>query len=162
MQHIHFGFSYIGVLFLLMLFIPNIIWIKFKPLDYEKDKIKENKVFQWFERIGEVLVTCCALIFDDFNIKKISYWTLFLLFAFLVMLLYELYWIKYFKSERTLKDFYRSLFGIPLAGATLPILAMMLLSIYGKNIFLMSSTFLLGIGHIGIHYQHYRYLKQTS
>lgn len=157
----HFGFSYIGVLFLLMLFIPNIIWIKFKPLDYEKDKIKENKVFQWFERIGEVLVTCCALIFDDFNIKKISYWTLFLLFAFLVMLLYELYWIKYFKSERTLKDFYRSLFGIPLAGATLPILAMMLLSIYGKNIFLMSSTFLLGIGHIGIHYQHYSHLKQT-
>lgn len=24
----HFGFSYVGVLYLLMLFLPNIIWIK--------------------------------------------------------------------------------------------------------------------------------------
>lgn len=33
---IHFGFSYIGLIFLLMLFIPNILWAKHKPKDYEK------------------------------------------------------------------------------------------------------------------------------
>ena len=30
----HFGFSYVGVLYLLMLFLPNIIWIKNKPQGY--------------------------------------------------------------------------------------------------------------------------------
>ena len=30
----HFGFSYEGLLYLLMLFIPNIIWTKYKPEGY--------------------------------------------------------------------------------------------------------------------------------
>ncbi|MDE6407734.1 MAG: hypothetical protein K2K48_01670 [Anaeroplasmataceae bacterium] len=162
MQHLHFGFSYIGLIFLLMLFIPNIIWAKFKPQNYDAVVSKENKILVWFERIGEVLVTFLVLMFEDFNIKEISYWSLFLLFAFLIMILYEIYWIRYFTSERTLKDFYSSILGIPVAGATLPILAMLLLSIYGKNIFLLAATLILGIGHIGIHLQHKKELKESS
>ena len=41
---IHFGFSYIGLAFLLMLFIPNIIWTKHKPKDYENYVVNENKI----------------------------------------------------------------------------------------------------------------------
>ena len=33
---IHFGFSYVGLLYLIMLFVPNGIWAKNKPSDYEK------------------------------------------------------------------------------------------------------------------------------
>lgn len=33
---IHFGFSYVGLIFLLMLMIPNLIWSKYKPQDYDK------------------------------------------------------------------------------------------------------------------------------
>ncbi len=36
-----------------------------------------------------------SLIFSDFNINKISSWTIILLIAFLVMVLYEIYWIRY-------------------------------------------------------------------
>lgn len=162
MQHLHFGFSYVGLIFLLMLFIPNIIWTKFKPKNYETVVAKENKILAWFERIGEVLVTCVVLIFDDFNIKEISYWSLFLLFAFLIMGLYEVYWIRYFTSEKTLQDFYSSILGIPVAGATLPILAMILLSVYGKNIFLLVAVLILGIGHIGIHLMHFKSLRESS
>lgn len=53
-----------------------------------------------------------------------------------------------------MKDFYSSILGIPVAGATLPVLAFMLLAIYGKNIFLGISVLILGIGHIGIHLAH--------
>ena len=45
MKMIHFGFSYIGLIFLLMLFFSNIIWTKHKPKDYEKYVVNENKVF---------------------------------------------------------------------------------------------------------------------
>ena len=41
---IHFGFSYMGLIFLLMLFIPNIIWTKHKPKDYEQYVVNENKL----------------------------------------------------------------------------------------------------------------------
>ena len=106
-MNIHFGFSYIGLIFLLMLIIPNI-----------------------------------------------SNWSSILLIAFILMILYEIYWIRYFKSSKTMRDMYISLLGIPVAGATLPIIAFLLLGIYGKNVFLITSTIILGIGHIGIHLNH--------
>ena len=149
-----FGFSYIGLIFLAMLMIPNLIWTKNQPKDYEKYAQNENKLLQILERIGEAAATCCALIFSDFNIGEISLWSVWLGIAFLLMILYEIYWIRYFRSEKTMADFYRSLLGIPVAGATLPVAAFLLLGIYGKNIFMIISVIILGIGHIGIHLNH--------
>ena len=153
-MNVHFGFSYTGLIFLIMLFVPNMIWSKNKPIDYEKYVVNENKILLILERIGEVSVTCFALIFSDFNIKNISGWTVILAISFILMLLYEIYWVRYFKSKKTMADFYSSLLGIPVAGATLPVLAFLLLGIYGKNIFLIIATIILGIGHIGIHLNH--------
>lgn len=86
----HFGFSYVGLIYLIMLMTPNIIWTKNKPKDYEKYVVNENKV----------------------------------------------------------------LLGIPVAGATLPVLAFALLAVYGRNIVLGIAVLILGIGHIGIHLMH--------
>lgn len=153
-MNIHFGFSYIGLIFLFMLMIPNIIWSKNKPKDYEKYVKNENKILLAFERIGEILVTCLSLIFSDFNINNLSYRTVILLLAFILMILYEIYWIRYFKSSKTMEDMYRSFLGIPVPGASLPVIAFLLLGVYGKNIFLILSTVILGIGHIEIHLNH--------
>ena len=150
----NFGFSYVGLIFLLMLMIPNMIWSKNKPKDYEKYEKNENKVLLALERIGEVGNTCLALIFTSFNINTISKWSIILVIAFLLMVLYEIYWIRYFKSNKTMKDMYSSILRIPVAGATIPVLAILLLGIYGKNIPLIVSTIILGIGHIGIHMNH--------
>lgn len=153
---LHFGFSYIGVLYLLLLFIPNIIWSQNQPKNYEKYVVHENKILLVFERMGEILVCCFAVIFSDFNIRRFSLWSLWLLCSFLLMMLYEYYWIRYFKSEKTMEDFYCSFCGFPLAGATLPVLSFFLLGIYGGNFPLMAAVVILGIGHIGIHRSHYR------
>ena len=121
-MNINFGFSYIGLVFLLMLMILNIIWSKNKPKEYEKYVKNENKVLLLFERIGEMLVTCLSLIFSNLNINKITNWSIILLIAFIIMILYEIYWIRYFKSNKTMKDMYISLLGVPVAGATFPIM----------------------------------------
>ena len=152
----NFGSSYVGLIFLVMLMLPNIIWTKNQPKDYDKYVANENKVLRAFERIGEVLVSCVSLVFSDFNIKPWLSWTWWLIAAFLLMALYEIYWIRYFKSEKTMKDFYSSILGIPVAGATFPVLAFLLLAVYGKNIVLGASVLILGIGHIGIHLMHKR------
>lgn len=148
----HPGFSYTGLIFLLMLMIPNLIWTRHQPKEY--DAQHENKILLAFERVGQGLVTCTALVFSDFNFRLWSAWTLWLIAAVLLMLLYEGWWIKYFKSQKELADFYSSFLGIPVAGATLPVVAFLLLGIYGKAVWLLISAVILGIGHIGIHLQH--------
>lgn len=148
----HFGFSYVGLVFLLMLFIPNIIWARKKPQGYTSEN--ENKVLLIFERVGEFLTITCVLIFDDFNLHGWSRWTWWLIAAFMLMAMYELWWIRYFRSERKLSDFYSSFLGVPLAGATLPVISFFLLGIYGKVVCFSVSAIILGVGHIGIHLQH--------
>ena len=150
----HFGFSYVGLIFLIMLMVPNIIWTRKQPKDYEKYAGHENKVLLLFERAGEILVSCTVLIFSDFNIKPWSNWSWWLIAAAVLMILYEVFWIRYFKSPRTMQDFYRDLFGIPVAGASLPVMAFLLLAVYGKNVILGIAVLILGVGHIGIHWKH--------
>ena len=53
-----------------------------------------------------------------------------------------------------MSDMYSSLLGVPVAGVTLPVLAFALLGLYGKNIPLIVSALILGMGHIGIHLNH--------
>ncbi len=150
----NFGFSYVGLIYLAMLFVPNLFWTKHKPKDYDNYVKNENNVLRIFENTGQVLVTCIVLIFKDFNVKFDSIWTIWLLLSFVLMVLYELNWLRYFKSEKTVKDFYRSLLGIPVAGATFPVIAFLLLGVYGKNLLLIIAAVILGIGHIGIHLNH--------
>ena len=137
-----------------MLTIPNLFWTKYKPVGYENIACNENKVLLLFERVGQFLVTPIAVIFSDYNIKTLSPWSIWLILSFLLMLLYEMYWIRYFKSDHTLKNFYGDFLGIPVPGALLPVVAFFLLSIYGKVIWLTIAVIILGIGHIGIHIQH--------
>ena len=154
----HFGFSYVGAIYLVMLFVPNIIWSKLQPVGYNSDG--EKRILLVFERIGEVAVSFIAVIFSDFNLRFDSFWSLWLLISVIFMLLYEIYWIRYFRSHKLLEDFYSSLLGIPVAGATLPVISFLILGIYGKNIWMIVSVIILGIGHIGIHLQHKKQLNK--
>ena len=156
----HFGFSYVGLIFLLMLFVPNFFWTKHRPKDYEKYASKENKLLLTLERIGEVAVTALVLVFRDFNVQGWDLHLLWLIGAFALMLLYECFWIRYFRSAHTMRDFYSSLLGIPVAGATLPVITVMLLAVYGRNPILFAAGIVLGIGHIGIHLNHRKEVLQ--
>ena len=160
----HFGFSYVGLIYLIMLFVPNIKWAKNKPADYDLYVKNESKVLLALERAGEVLVTVIVLIFSDFNLHGLKWWDLWLAVSFFLMILYEMYWHRYFKikGERKMSDQYRSFAGFPLAGATLPVLAFLLLGIYGTNILLILSVVILGIGHIGIHLAHEREVRGSD
>ena len=150
----HPGFSYIGLIWLIMLLVPNFIWTKNKPQGYEDYAINENKVLLSLERLGQFIVTPTALAFSDFNYKGWNFWVVVLLVSLFCMVLYEVFWIRYFKSEKTMKDFYRGILGIPVAGATLPVVAFFLLGVYGGNSIMTMGSIILGIGHIGIHLQH--------
>ena len=63
------------------------------------------------------------------------------------------------KAGEENQDFYSGLLGISLAGATLPVLAFLLLGVYGRLLWLVVPAALLGVGHIGVHLSHWRELK---
>jgi hypothetical protein len=148
------GVSIVGIVFLLMLFIPNIIWSKNLPDGYEESAKHENKLLLTLERAGEGLVSTLVLIdrrTDRFSLSpRIGY----LVLALVLMILYELYWRKYFLSAHKLSDMYSDYCGFPLAGASLPVFAVFLIGIYACNVFIIVSAVILGIGHIGIHLMH--------
>lgn len=146
-----FGFSFPGLLFLLMLFIPNILWTKHMPQGYEASAKKEAKFLVLLERIGEAGSTATSLFFHN---PRSTPWLL--AAAIILMLTYEFYWLRYFRSAQTMEDFYRPLCGIPVPGATLPVAAFFLLALYGNNLPLLLSTIILAIGHIGIHLNHWK------
>ena len=151
-----FGFSYVGLIYLIMLMVPNIIWSRNLPEGYAEHAGNEDRRLLIMERIGEVSVSCIVLIFSDFNIRTDSPWCVWLPVSFAFMVMYELYWIRYFRSSRTMADMYSSFMGIPVAGATLPVIAFGLLAVYGLNPILGIAVLILGIGHIGIHVNHRR------
>ena len=148
------GFSYVGLFYLFMLFAPNLFWTRAKPEGYSAQG--ESPFLQAVERIGEAGTTCCALIFRDFYLKPWSAWSLWLAGSVLLMLLYELWWGRYFRSPRRLEDFYGSFLGIPVPGAVLPVVAFLLLGIYGRVVWMVLAAAVLGVGHIGIHFRHRR------
>ena len=139
---------------LLMLFIPNFIWTKHQPKDYDKYVKNENKILLVFERIGQVVVTTSSLVFSNFNPQGWNLWCFVLILAMLNLVVYDIAWVRYFRSEKTMKDFYRGFLGMPLALATYPVIAFFLIGIYGGNIIMLIGSIILGIGHIGIHKQH--------
>lgn len=146
----HFGFSYVGLIFLLLLFIPNIIWTKYPPIGYTNQG--ESRGLALLEKIGQVLTTCCGLVFSDFNLRPWDWGCLWLVGAAGFMLRYECYWVRYFTGPKTLAQFYGRFLCIPLPGAVLPVLAFLCLGLYGGVLWMILSAILLGIGHIGIHW----------
>jgi len=156
----HFGFSYVGLTFLLMLWVPNSLWARRLPAGY--DPSSESKALLVFERAGQVLCTASILLFRDYNPRSLEPWTAWLFASASLMALYEIFWVRYFRSNRTVFDFYRSLWGIPAPGATLPVAAFLLLGIYGKVIWLTASSIILGVGHVGIHMQHINNMNESK
>ena len=146
-----FGLSWVGLVYLAMLLIPNLLWTRRQPEGYARFVKGENKALLALERAGEVLTACAAACFSDFDLRPWTAWCLWLIASFSCMLLYEVFWVRYFRSERTMRDFYGPLLGIPVPGALLPVAGFLLLGIYGGNSPLILSSLILGVGHVGIH-----------
>ena len=153
-----FGFSIAGAVFLAMLFIPNILWARRLPAGYAELSENENRILLALERVGEVATSCAAVIFvspQGFSAP----WLLWLIAAFVLMLLYEAAWVRFFRSGRELCAMYSRLGPIPLPLATPPVAAFALLGIWCMSPVTLLAAAVLGVGHVGIHLGHYRELK---
>ena len=155
-----FGFSYVGAVFLLCLLAPNLLWTRCRPRGY--DPSGEPRALLALERTGQVWVTCAALLSRNLNLRSWTPWCWWLVGAAALMVLYELWWLRYFRGRRTMADFTSSLLGVPVAGASLPVAAFFLLGVYGRAVLLLLGAAVLGTGHIGIHLFHRREIGKEA
>lgn len=155
----HFGFSYMGLIYLVLLFVPNLAWAKQKPKDYSPEG--ENRVLRAFEMVGQVSITVLVLIFTDFNYQPAGAWNVWLIASYLFMVLYEFCWLRYFKAP-SMETFYGGFLGVPVPLATLPVCAFFLLGVYGRVGLLVVASVVLGVGHIGIHLGHLKAWKRKK
>lgn len=148
------GFSVVGAIFLIALFVPNLLWARWaRPSGY--DPSTENRGLRLVERIGQVLTTTTALALRSARDAG-PVWSLWLVAAVVLMVAYEACWVRYFLSRRTAYDFYRPALGVPVPLASLPVSAFLLLGVYEQVLPLVASALALGVGHIGIHLGHWR------
>ena len=111
-----------------------------------------------FERVGQVLTTTSAVVFvcpRGFSFP----WVLWLAAACVLMVLYEVAWVRYFRDGEKLDGMYQPLGPIPVPIASLPVAAFLLLGIWCQSPIAVVSAVILGIGHIGIHLGHLRELS---
>lgn len=151
-----FGFSWIGTLFLVALIVPNLLWMRAMPIGYSA--AGENRALVAMERVGEALTSAAAVTCADLAPRPWDPGCWLLIAAVALMALYEIWWIRYFRSAHELRDFYAPMAFIPVPGAVLPVASFLLLGAYAASPWLIGSAILLGIGHIGVHLQHARAL----
>lgn len=55
----HLGFSFVGLLWLCILIVPNLLWARSRPLGY--DPSGENRILAALEKAGQAGVVCTVL-----------------------------------------------------------------------------------------------------
>lgn len=124
--------------------------------------LQENKLLLWLERVGQVLTTACLLLCADTNIGKGNGSIVWLVAAGLLMVLYEVCWVRYFKGGHTMADLYGPFLGISTPLATLPVVAVLALGLYAQSVTFLFAAIMLGIGHVGIHMQYVQAMRQRK
>lgn len=111
--------------------------------------------------MGQVLTTCTSLIFVCPGGASFP-WVLVLIAAALLMILYEIAWVRYFRDGEKLDGMYQLRGPVPVPIASLPVAAFALLGIWHKSPLAAISAIIIAVGHIGIHLGHLHERKDGS
>lgn len=153
------GFSVIGTIIAIAIFIPNLLMIKFPPNNAPKVLKDGGIIFTIFERIGQV-GCILVLIISKNNFEKltINIWAVFMGFCILI---YYFLWARYIVKGQEYKLLWEPLSFIPIPMAVFPVGAFLFAAILGKSIWLGILVVFLGIGHFANSWYSYKELKKN-
>lgn len=151
--HVTVAFSPLGAAFLGMLLFPNVLWARLRSREADPAAPNENQLLLTLERVGQVATTI-AVLFTPASDSPGTARLACLVASLLAMFLYELSWLRYFRTDRSVARLYRSLGPVPLPLALLPVLSILLLALYEVHVVLLGAVVVLGVGHLGIQRQH--------
>lgn len=148
-----FGFSWLGVAFVVALFLPNIIWAKNRPRNADP-QWGQSSVALGLERLGQILVCAAAITCARLQLGTWRSASWMIVAAAALMVAYEVWWARYFKEHRNDPGFYSGFIYIPVSGAFLSLGSFLLLGIFAQDLLLIASVGVLAIGRAGVDQAH--------
>ena len=134
-----YGFSYMGALFVLFIMAPAFLFANLPR--YPAFHSRKKWVFAALDRLGLTASIIVALIYRNSGFHGVSWDLILLVLAWATLIGYELHWVYCLRHQRDPLVFQK----IPLM--LLPALALLLLALYGRHIYLGLSAIVYGIGH---------------
>lgn len=138
------GFSPLGLLVSAAVLAPNLLMIRFPPRDGLPDA-RPPRPLVWLERVGQALcIAVPALVAPG---PLAPWWSVAVALA---LLLYYGLWARYLRRGRTAALLYRSLWGVPVPMAILPVLAFLAASAWLGSGWIAVAALVLAAGHIPV------------
>lgn len=148
----------LGGIITLLVLLPNLLVVIFPPVIPLANKLPVTdpllRLMTIIERSGQV--GCFVLPFLYHLDIQNSIDILLLLMMITVLMLYYAGWLRYLLNGRAEVLFYRSMLGIPLPMAVMPVIYFLLAAAWLNSIWLMISAIVLGIGHITVTWKNSR------
>jgi hypothetical protein len=151
------GFSIIGLLIAVFIFLPNVLFIIFPPKNVPDGLKDAGIVFTVLERIGQA--GCLVLLVmskENYQDVIINRWFVLMV---LCIIAYYCLWIRYVVKGHYFSLAFMPVLLLPIPMAIFPVLAFVFAALWGKSIFLGSAVVLLAIGHFVNSWHTYKFIK---
>jgi hypothetical protein len=154
----------LGGLISLAVILPNLLAVLFPPKAKVVDKTTPDnrslKSMIIIERLGQMGSFMLPFFY------RLHFVTVLKIYLFGVMIgilaLYYAGWIRYLLNGRAEELFYRSMLGVPLPMALMPVIYFFLASVLLESIWISLAALLLGIGHLRVSWIRSKIIQQPS
>jgi hypothetical protein len=146
----------LGGIISLFVFIRNLLAVFYPPISRlvnDPERISGYiQVMIVFERIGQIGSFAIPFFYrlKSSSILDVAMLTIMIC----ALVIYYAGWMRYLVQGRNEGLFYKSMFGIPLPMAVMPVIYFFSASVLLGSVWLMMCAILLGVGHITVSWQH--------
>ncbi len=151
------GFSIVGLFIAASIYIPNLLFIIFKPQNVPKGLKDAGILYTALERIGQVGSLIILIISKD-NYEGLNINIIFILMI-LCIISYIFLWVRYIIKGHNFLLLFKPLVLIPIPMALFPVFALGFASLWGTSIYLGVFVVLFASGHFVNSWHTYRFLK---
>lgn len=146
-----------GILVILLLLLPNVIYLIFPPKNIPENLSSVKGVFSVLEQTGRITCFILPIIFGKMiSQQEISY---LVILMGLCLLIYYICWTSYFVNGRAFYYLFKPLGIIPIPMAVFPLLYLILLGVWLESPVFLISALLFSIGHIAVSWNTYMQIK---
>jgi len=146
----YFGFSWIGLVVIFLILVPNIFYFILPPTNVLQDANSEGIMLSILEH-GSQMVMFFLFIFLIRD-KKIEVNLFYMISMSIFLLLYYYLWSRYFMAGCDYTLLSKSLFGIPAPMAVFPIAYFLLSALWFGNWPAFGTTLIFGAAHLAVCY----------
>lgn len=151
----------LGGIISLAILLPNLLAVFFPPTlrsaNAPLHTDKRLQVMTLVERIGQASSYVIPFFYKLSLANTLDFLVLGLMSSSLI--LYYAGWIRYISLGRDEVLFYRSLLGIPLPMAVMPVVYFFAAAIFLESVWLLIASIALGIGHLSISWLQFRSIE---